>query len=110
MVSALRRVVRIVRTRGAIPFDLEYYHPGRSLHGDERYILYRQPIGDARRELPVSLVRRTLYTVYRRGYRVRYPLNRDIFNAMLKQLEGRETVGVHPDFAPLLCDPPAVAS
>lgn len=98
---------RLVRTRGAIPFDLEYYHPGMSLDAGERYILYRQPIGDHRRELPVSLVRRTLYTVYRRGYRVRYPLNRDIFNAMLEQLNGREVVGVHPDFLPLLCDPPA---
>lgn len=100
---------RLIRTRGAIPYDLEYYHPGMSLDSTERYVLYRQPIGDHRRELPVELVRRTLFAIYRRGYRVRYPLNRDIFKNMLEQLEGRETVGVHPDYSDVLCDPSAVA-
>ena len=98
---------RLIRTRGAIPFDLEYYHPGMSLGAGERYVLYRQPIGDHRRELPAELVRRTLFAIYRRGYRVRYPLNRDIFMNMLEQMEGREQIGVHPDYAALLCDPPA---
>ena len=98
---------RLVRTRGAIPFDLEYFHPGMSLGGSERYILYRQPVGDHRRDLPVELVRRTLFAIYRRGYRVRYPLNRDIFNAMLDQLKNREIVGVHPDFLDILCEPPS---
>lgn len=100
---------RLVRTRGAIPFDLEYYHPGMALDQHERYILYRQPIGDLRIDLPVELVRRTLYAIYRRGYRVRYPLNREIFNAMLEQLKGREFIGIHPDFRELLSDPPSVA-
>jgi GNAT superfamily N-acetyltransferase len=93
---------RLVRTRGAIPFDIEYYHPGMSLAGGERYVLYRQPVGDFRRELPVALVRRVLYAIYRRAYRSRYPLNRDVFANMLAQLNGRTTVGVHPDFGHLL--------
>jgi ribosomal protein S18 acetylase RimI-like enzyme len=97
---------RLVRTRGAIPFDIRYYHPGMSLDSDERYILYRQPIGDHRLELPVELVRRTLFAIYRRGYRVRYPLNRDIFSNMLQQLEGRDYIGVHPDYRELVCNPP----
>ncbi|MEX1182451.1 MAG: GNAT family N-acetyltransferase [Gemmatimonadota bacterium] len=96
---------RLVRTRGAIPFDLEYYHPGMSLIGAESYILYRQPVADERRELPVSLVRRLLYAIYRRAYRSRYPLQRDTFQHMLQQLEGRTQVGVHPGFTHLL--PPA---
>lgn len=100
---------RLVRTRGAIPFDLEYYHPGMTLDPPERYILYRQPVGDHRRDLPVELVRRTLYAIYRRGYRVRYPLNREIFEVMMAQLDGRESVGVHPDYRELLPDPPAAA-
>ncbi|MBR9990642.1 MAG: hypothetical protein KFH98_12860 [Gemmatimonadetes bacterium] len=95
---------RLVQTRGAIPFDLDYYHPGMSLGGPERYVLYRQPIGDHRRELPAELVRRTLFAIYRRGYRVRYPLNRDIFNNMLEQLKGRDYVGPHPDYASLLAE------
>lgn len=89
---------RLVRTRGAIPFDLRYYHPGMSLDGGEEYVLYRQPVSDMRRELPVALVRRILYAIYRRAYRVRYPLQRDIFADMLRQLECRSTVGVHPAF------------
>lgn len=89
---------RLVRTRGAIPFDLRYYHPGMSLDGGEEYVLYRQPLGDARRDLPVALVRRVIYAIYRRAYRVRYPLQRDIFVDMLRQLECVETVGVHPAF------------
>jgi GNAT superfamily N-acetyltransferase len=93
---------RLVRTRGAIPFDIEYYHPGMPLHGTERYILYRQPVADRRRELPVTLVRRVLYAIYRRAYRTRYPLHREAFMHMISQLEGRATIGVHPDFAHLL--------
>ncbi|CAN5733987.1 hypothetical protein BH23GEM10_BH23GEM10_12330 [soil metagenome] len=93
---------RLVRTRGAIPFDLDYYHPGMSLDSAEPYVLYRQPVGDARRELPVALVRRILYAIYRRAYRSRYPLQRDIFRHMLEQLDGRSTVGPHPQHADLL--------
>jgi GNAT superfamily N-acetyltransferase len=93
---------RLVRTRGAIPFDLTYYHPGMEPGSSAPYVLYRQPVADERRELPVATVRRVLYAIYRRAYRVRYPLQRPQFSAMLAQLEDRETVGVHPDFAALL--------
>jgi GNAT superfamily N-acetyltransferase len=93
---------RLVRTRGAIPFDLDYYHPGMAPGEGPRYLLYRQPFGDTRRELSVAHTRRILYAIYRRAYRVRYPLQREGFAAMLRQLEGRECVGVHPDFEPLL--------
>lgn len=96
---------RLVRTRGAIPFDFDYYHPGMTVDTEDPYVLYRQPVGDARRELPVALVRRLLYAIYRRAYRSRYPLQRDVFQHMMQQLEGRSTVGVHPDYADLL--PPA---
>lgn len=89
---------RLVKTRGAIPFDIRYFHPGMTLDSTERYILYRQPVGDFRRELPTRLVRRVLYAVYRRVYRVRYPLQRPTFMDMLQQIEGRDEVGVHPDF------------
>jgi GNAT superfamily N-acetyltransferase len=93
---------RLVRTRGAIPFDFDYYHPGMAPGAGETYVLYRQPFADSRRELPVSLVRRVLYAIYRRAYRVRYPLQREGFVVMLRQLEGRRSVGVHPEFSDLL--------
>jgi GNAT superfamily N-acetyltransferase len=90
---------RLVRNRGAIPFDLTYYHPGmRPSSNAPPYVLYRQPFADRRVELPTSFVRRILYTVYRRAYRVRYPLEHEGFRNMLSQLEGREVIGAHPDF------------
>jgi GNAT superfamily N-acetyltransferase len=88
---------RLVRHRGAIPFDLEYFHPGMAPDGSgEAYTLYRQPVGDRRAELPVSEVKQILYAIWRRAYRVRYPLERPGFRRMLSQLEGRETVGPDP--------------
>lgn len=91
---------RLVRERGVIPFDLEYYHPGvEPAETATRYVLYRQPVGDRREELPVQLVRRVLYSIYRRAYRVTYPLRSAPFRNMLQQLEGLTSVGVHPAFA-----------
>jgi GNAT superfamily N-acetyltransferase len=95
---------RLVRTRGAIPFDLDYYHPGMSPGGPEHYILYRQPVADRRLELPTALVRRILYAVYRRAYRVRYPLQRPGFAAMIEELKEKRVIGVHPDFRSLMQD------
>lgn len=88
----------LIRNRGAIPFDLTYYHPGMVLEGGPPYALYREPIGDERRELPVDEVRRVLYAVWRRGYRVRYPLERATFQAMLSELEDRDSVGPHASY------------
>jgi GNAT superfamily N-acetyltransferase len=93
---------RLVRTRGAIPFDLTYYHPGMSLDSPEPYVLYRQPVADTRLDLPVAEVRRLLFAIYRRAYRVRYPLQREAFNDMMDQLDQRASIGVHPDFRELL--------
>lgn len=88
---------RLVRDQGAICLDLAYYHPGTGPgRGDAEWILYRQPVGDHRRALPAGEVRRLLYSIWRRAYRVRYPLERDGFTAMLEQLEGREEVEEHP--------------
>jgi GNAT superfamily N-acetyltransferase len=93
---------RLVRTRGAIPFDLRYYHPGMTPGTSEPYVLYRQPVSDHRHDLPVVEVRRIIYAIYRRAYRVRYPLQRESFATMVEELDGRETVGVHPAFRDLL--------
>jgi GNAT superfamily N-acetyltransferase len=87
-------LITLLRERGAVAFDLEYYHPGMSLHGTGgRYVLYREPMGDRRGALPTAEVRRVLYAIWRRAYRVRYPLERETFQDMLAQLEGRGEVG-----------------
>lgn len=88
---------RLVRERAAVPFDLAYYHPGVTQgEAGERWVLYRQPVGDRREELPAQEVRQLLYAIWRRAYRVRWPLERPGFRAMLEELEGRSTVGAHP--------------
>lgn len=88
----------LFREGQAIPFDLTYYHPGMDLDdGTERYVLYRQPVLDERKVLPTDEVRQILYAIWRRAYRVPYPLQRPTFRAMIEELEGRETVGAHPE-------------
>lgn len=90
---------RLVRERSAVPFDLTYYHPGMDPGTpSERWVLYRQPVGDHREELAAEEVRQLLYAIWRRAYRVRWPLEREGFLAMLGELEGRATVGRHPAF------------
>lgn len=92
---------RLVRHRGAIPFDLTYYHPGMwPGYEGPAYVLYRQPVGDFRPVLPTPLVRQVVYDIYRRTYRVRYPLAHPGFAAMMEELEGREEVGRLPGFDP----------
>jgi GNAT superfamily N-acetyltransferase len=88
---------QLVRRRGAIPLDFDYYHPGMRPDGDhEPYRLYLEPMADQSRELGVLRVLRIAYAVYRHGYRVRYPLRLAGFRAILDQLEHRETVGPDP--------------
>jgi ribosomal protein S18 acetylase RimI-like enzyme len=90
---------RLAATREAIVFDVDYMRPGTDpAAGDPAYVLYRQPVGDNSSALPVPVMRRLLYAIYRRGYRVRHPLQNIAFRAMLDELDGRETVGEHPDF------------
>lgn len=90
---------RLVLHRGAIPFDLTYFHPGMDPgSGSPPFVLYRQPVADERVELPTELVRQIIYSIYRRAYRVRYPLRHPAFVAMLGELEDREGVGAHPGF------------
>jgi hypothetical protein len=89
---------RLVRDRAVIPLDLEYFHPGQeSIPPVVRWVLYRQPMADEREALPAGEVRQLLYAIWRRAYRVRWPLEREGFHVMLKQLEGREEVGSHPE-------------
>lgn len=88
---------RLFRERAVLPLDLEYYHPGQDMEEGTRWVLYRQPIEDSRESLPVGEVRQLLYSIWRRAYRVRWPLERPPFEDMLRQLQDRESVGAHPE-------------
>ncbi len=91
---------RLVRDRAAIPFDLTYLHPGvEPGEKGEDWVLYRQPVGDPRVEIPAREVRQLLYAIWRRAYRVRWPLDVPGFRAMLDEIESRTTIGAHPALA-----------
>jgi GNAT superfamily N-acetyltransferase len=80
----LKRLIRA----GAIPFAITYYHPGMSPgDGQPAYTLYREPVAGDSEPLDADAVRHILYAIYRRAYRVRFPLQRPGFQAMLDALE-----------------------
>lgn len=91
----------LVREGQAIPVDLRYLHPWTPRRADRAYVLYREPVGDLRPELPAEEVKRLVYSIWRRAYRIRFPLQSDTFCYMLRQMEGRETIGIDPDFTSL---------
>jgi GNAT superfamily N-acetyltransferase len=89
----------LVQGGRAIPFDLGYFHPWMALRAEGRYVLYREPAADTRAEIPSHEVARLLFAIWRRAYRIRYPLQSETFCYMLRGLEGREMIGADPGFA-----------
>lgn len=87
-----------MRRHGALALDLDYLQP--STDGTEvvPLVLYLQPVGGRRhlRSLKVSTIRKILYAIYRRLYRIRFPLKVKEFQRMFRQLEGRTRVGSRP--------------
>ncbi|HET6762677.1 MAG TPA: GNAT family N-acetyltransferase [Longimicrobiaceae bacterium] len=83
----------------AIPFAFSYFHPWQTRASEGKYVLYREPVGDARAELPAGEVLGLVYAIWRRAYRIRFPLQSEVFCYMIEQMEGVETVGVDPAFA-----------
>lgn len=88
----------LVSAGRAIPFAFPYFHPWMPRRSEGRYVLYREPLADTRAELPADEVVRLVYAIWRRAYRIRFPLQNDIFCYMLRSLEAHHTIGVDPDF------------
>ena len=87
-----------MRRHGALAFDLDYFQPSADGTDVVPLVLYLQPVGGRRhlRSLKVSAMRRVLYAIYRRLYRIRFPLKLPEFQRMFRQLEGRTRVGARP--------------
>lgn len=84
----------LVHREGAIALDFDYYQP--SLGGGRQpipLVFYYQPLASPRQSLPVAELRRLLYSIWRRAYRVARPLTHAEFRAMLRSLHGRRRVG-----------------
>lgn len=100
----------LVRRGKAVPFDIPYFHPWMPRAAEGRYILYREPVSDPRRELPAVEVARLVYAIWRRAYRVRLPLQSELFRYMIDEIEKRGTIGTHPDFREGPAEPRVPAS
>jgi GNAT superfamily N-acetyltransferase len=81
-----------------IPFAFPYFHPWMPRRSEGRYVLYREPMADARPELPAEEVVRLVYAIWRRAYRIRFPLQSDTFCYMLDQLKASGMIGADPEF------------
>jgi hypothetical protein len=84
----------LVREKGALALDFPYCQP--SLHQDARnvrLVLYYEPLRRRRRSLPADEVRRLIYTLWRRNYRIDRPLAYSCFRRMLRALPRGARVG-----------------
>jgi len=84
----------LVRREGAIALDFTYFQP--SLGGGRKavpLVMYYQPLVRPRRSLGSDELRKLLYTMWRRAYRVARPLRHPEFRRMLRSLAGRRRVG-----------------
>ena len=85
---------RLVRYYGAIPLDIPYYQPPvRPTEPEVPLVLYYQPLRRNRTKLHVTEVRRLLYAIWRRAYRIAAPLEHRRFRKMLAALDGRRWIG-----------------
>lgn len=86
----------LARRDEVLVLDFPYFQP--RLHHDHLpapFLLYYESLGHHRQRLGVGELRRILYAVWRRVYRVSRPLDRPAFRAMLRALAHRRTVGRH---------------
>jgi GNAT superfamily N-acetyltransferase len=89
----------LARRPNVLVLNIPYFQP-RLYAGDKPspFVLYYESIGRPRRWLAASELRRILYAIWRRAYRISRPLERPAFKRMLKALEGRRRIGTHPAF------------
>jgi hypothetical protein len=85
---------RLARNPKVLCLDFAYYQP-RLRDADEpsRFVFYYESMRRPRRRIAVTELRRLLFAVWRRVYRIPRPMERPAFRAMLRSLEGRRSVG-----------------
>jgi hypothetical protein len=84
----------LVRREGAIALDFPYYQPSlRGRRDPVPMVLYYQPLDRPRTWLAANELKKLLYTLWRRPYRVSKPLRREAFRRMMRALEGRRRIG-----------------
>jgi len=88
---------RLARNPNVLCLDFAYYQP-RLRTDDEPspFVFYYESMRRPRRRIAVTELRRLLFAVWRCVYRIPRPLERPAFRAMLRSLEGRQSVGRRP--------------
>jgi hypothetical protein len=84
----------LLRTERVLALDFPYFQP--QLRRGERpvpLVFYYESIGRARRRLSAAIIRRLLYTIWRRLYRIGRPLSDPAFQRILRGLSKRRSVG-----------------
>ncbi len=93
--------LRRLLAQGAFALDIDYLQPPLEDHKNPvPLVLYVQPIAREFDSLASDELQQVLYTLYRRLYRMQYPLQDPNFRYMLKQLKKRDRVGgkrIDPD-------------
>jgi hypothetical protein len=82
------------RKPGVLLLDLAYYQP--KLREDDEpspFVLYYEAVGRPVKSFKVAELRRILYAMWRRAYRIGRPLDRPAFRRMLTSLSRRRTIG-----------------
>jgi hypothetical protein len=85
---------RLASRPEVLVLDFPYFQP-RLYDGDDPtpFLLYYESLASPRTRMPVGELRRILYTIWRRIYRVARPLDQPPFRAMMRALDGRRSVG-----------------
>jgi len=84
----------LMRRRRVLAMDFCYYQP--RLHPDQPHVplvFYYESMGRIRRRMPVLELRRMLFTIWRRIYRIPRPMNDPAFRRILRELAGRRSIG-----------------
>lgn len=82
------------RRPNVLPLDVAYYQP--RLHAGDMpspFVLYLESLDRPRSRIPAAELRRLLYTIWRRVYRIARPLRNPAFQATMRSLRGRRTIG-----------------
>ena len=89
----------LARKPEVLVLDLPYFQP--RLHPGDKpspFVLYYESIGRPRRWLSATEIRRMIYAIWRRAYRISRPLERPAFRRMLRSLAGRNRIGPLPAY------------
>ncbi|MDH5197726.1 MAG: GNAT family N-acetyltransferase, partial [Gemmatimonadota bacterium] len=84
----------LIRAKRVLALDFPYFQPQlRRGDGPVPLVFYYESCDRSRRRLSATMIRRLLYTIWRRLYRIARPLSDPAFRQNLQGLSNRRSVG-----------------